>query len=191
MHTAARSATAAHEHAREQQQQQAAAKSGIAPSGGHSSGAGGGGGGGGGRGGAGGEKEQKSTVVVKARVDIQLVVLGLYVGSKRDSKLAHMQVQGLWLTYLTRANGIAELMLTVPRLLVKDCRPETGPELRYIIGNADEVESYAASEVQAQAAGGGGGGGGAGLGLGLGLGLPRLAPSSSNCSTSSLASSGG
>eukprot|EP00850_Spirogloea_muscicola_P002380 SM000009S23509 [mRNA] locus=s9:423530:451441:+ [translate_table: standard] len=95
--------------------------------------------------------EKPVTVVFKVRADLVNAQLGLYTGDNRNSKLAFMQLQGFWLGYHSNSKQEQHIMATVPRFFIKDGRPGIPMELRYIIGNADEVESITNTDTKSAA----------------------------------------
>ncbi|GJP54206.1 hypothetical protein CLOM_g13301 [Closterium sp. NIES-68] len=106
-------------------------------------------------------------------VDVQHVAMELFSGAARDSSLALLQVEGLWVEYRTSSAREMEVMLSLPTMALIDRRPATRPELRLMMGSALDAHAPlcpppgegGATAVKVEAAtagppGGGGGGGG-------------------------------
>ncbi|XP_059076567.1 uncharacterized protein LOC131042467 isoform X2 [Cryptomeria japonica] len=81
-----------------------------------------------------------SHTLLLVTVEIQNVSMELYNGIDRESPLARMDLQGLWVAYRTSSISEIDLYVTLPTLSVMDLRPSTKPEMRLMLGSMADVE---------------------------------------------------
>lgn len=90
------------------------------------------------------EKEGSwTTMMVTATID--LVELRLFKGRTRDIPLASTQVSGVWVAYKVSSLQETVVLVSLETFSVKDDREGIEPELRYMIGKADDMD-YSVSE---------------------------------------------
>ncbi|CAI5951576.1 unnamed protein product [Closterium sp. NIES-65] len=76
-------------------------------------------------------------------VDVQHVQMELFTGHTRDSSLALLQIEGLWVEYRTTSAREMEVMLSLPTMAIIDRRAATRQELRLMMGSALHAHSHA------------------------------------------------
>ncbi|KAH9312826.1 hypothetical protein KI387_027861 [Taxus chinensis] len=81
-----------------------------------------------------------SRTLVLATIKIQNASMELYNGIDRESPLARMDLQGLWVAYRTTSISEIDLYVTLPKLTVMDLRPSTKPEMRLMLGSMADAE---------------------------------------------------
>eukprot|EP00897_Mesotaenium_endlicherianum_P008373 jgi/Mesen1/7564/ME000392S06833 len=91
----------------------------------------------------GGTKREAATwTAMRVVIDFQHVELELFSGpAPRDTSLALLQIQGLWVEYRATSTQESEVLLTLPKVSVLDQRAGARPEMRLMIGSALDVDA--------------------------------------------------
>ncbi|KAI7993232.1 putative vacuolar protein sorting-associated protein 13A [Camellia lanceoleosa] len=84
------------------------------------------------------------TVTIIA-VEVDHALLELCSGVHEDSPLAHVALEGLWVSYRMTSLSEADLYVTIPRFYVLDIRPDTKPEMRLMLGSCTDVPKQAST----------------------------------------------
>ncbi|KAJ7955294.1 calcium-dependent lipid-binding family protein [Quillaja saponaria] len=75
-----------------------------------------------------------SRTVTIVAVVINHALLELYNGLGEESPLAHIALEGLWVSYRMTSLSETDLYVTIPKFSVLDIRPDTKPEMRLMLG---------------------------------------------------------
>ncbi|XP_047337153.1 uncharacterized protein LOC124940662 [Impatiens glandulifera] len=84
-----------------------------------------------------------SRTVTIIAVEVEQALLELCNGNHEDSPLAHVALDGLWVSYRMTSLSEADLYVTVPSFCVLDVRPDTKPEMRLMLGSCTDLPKYA------------------------------------------------
>ncbi|KAL7163357.1 hypothetical protein ACSBR2_039454 [Camellia fascicularis] len=84
------------------------------------------------------------TVTIIA-VEVDHALLELCSGVHEDSPLAHVALEGLWVSYQMTSSSGADLYVTIPRFYVLDIRPDTKPEMWLMLGSYTDVPKQAST----------------------------------------------
>ncbi|XP_065863891.1 uncharacterized protein [Euphorbia lathyris] len=71
-------------------------------------------------------------------VDISYALLELCNGV-HESPLAHLALEGLWVSYRTSSLSETDLYITIPRFSILDVRPDTISEMRLMLGSSSDA----------------------------------------------------
>ncbi|KAJ0228735.1 Vacuolar protein sorting-associated protein 13 [Hirschfeldia incana] len=85
------------------------------------------------------------TVTILA-VDINYVLLELRNSVSEESPLAHVELEGLWVSYRMTSLSETDLYVSVPKVSVLDIRPNTKPEMRLMLGSSVDASKQVSSE---------------------------------------------
>lgn len=85
-------------------------------------------------------QDGSSFTLTLVTVEVHFASLELYNGIDRESPLARMDLQGLWVAYRTSSISEIDLYVTLSKLSVLDLRPSTKPEMRLMLGSMTDVE---------------------------------------------------
>ncbi|KAG7594430.1 Vacuolar protein sorting-associated protein 62 [Arabidopsis thaliana x Arabidopsis arenosa] len=85
------------------------------------------------------------TVTILA-VDINYALLELRNSVNEESPLAHVALEGLWVSYRMTSLSETDLYVSVPKVSVLDIRPNTKPEMRLMLGSSVDASKQASSE---------------------------------------------
>jgi vacuolar protein sorting-associated protein 13A/C len=85
------------------------------------------------------------TVTILA-VDINYALLELRNSVNEESSLAHVALEGLWVSYRMTSLSETDLYVSVPKVSVLDIRPNTKPEMRLMLGSSVDASKQASSE---------------------------------------------
>ncbi|KAG2314342.1 hypothetical protein Bca52824_017464 [Brassica carinata] len=85
------------------------------------------------------------TVTILA-VDINYVLLELRNSVSEESLLAHVELEGLWVSYRMTSLSETDLYVSVPKVSVLDIRPNTKPEMRLMLGSSVDASKQVSSE---------------------------------------------
>ncbi|XP_078433928.1 calcium-dependent lipid-binding family protein isoform X2 [Wolffia australiana] len=77
-----------------------------------------------------------SRTIAVISLEIQTAMLDLHNGIDEESQLAHLALEGLWLSYRTSSLSETDLYLTIRKLSVLDIRHDTKPEMRLMLGSS-------------------------------------------------------
>ncbi|XP_010679516.3 uncharacterized protein LOC104894866 isoform X2 [Beta vulgaris subsp. vulgaris] len=80
-----------------------------------------------------------SRTVSIVAVEINYALLELCNGIHEDSTLAHISLEGLWVSYRMTSLSEADLYVTIPKFSIVDVRPDAKPEMRLMLGPSSEV----------------------------------------------------
>ncbi|KAL7618287.1 hypothetical protein Lser_V15G01600 [Lactuca serriola] len=72
-------------------------------------------------------------------VQMDHALLELCNGIQEDTPLAHITLEGLWLSYRMTSFSEMDLYITLPRFSILDVRPDTRPEMRLMLGTSTDV----------------------------------------------------
>lgn len=78
------------------------------------------------------------TVTIMA-VEVNYALLELRNGVHEDSPLAHISLEGLWVSYRMTSLSETDLYVTIPKFSILDIRPNTKPEMRLMLGSSTDV----------------------------------------------------
>ncbi|KAK1380403.1 Calcium-dependent lipid-binding family protein [Heracleum sosnowskyi] len=84
------------------------------------------------------------TVTIMA-VEVDYALLELCNGIHEESPLAHIILEGLWVSYRMTSLSEADIYVTVPRFSVLDTRPDTKPEMRLMLGSCADISKQTSS----------------------------------------------
>ncbi|CAN7131404.1 unnamed protein product [Brassica rapa subsp. narinosa] len=85
------------------------------------------------------------TVTILA-VDINYALLELRNSVSEESPLAHVELEGLWVSYRMTSLSETDLYVSVPKVSVLDIRPNTKPEMRLMLGSSVDASKQVSSE---------------------------------------------
>ncbi|XP_062108869.1 uncharacterized protein LOC133819601 isoform X1 [Humulus lupulus] len=80
-----------------------------------------------------------SRTVTISTVVVDHALLELYNGIHDESPLAHIALEGLWVSYRMTSLSETDLYITIPKFSVLDVRPDTKPEMRLMLGSSTDV----------------------------------------------------
>ncbi|PON64877.1 Phosphatidylinositol-4, 5-bisphosphate phosphodiesterase gamma [Parasponia andersonii] len=80
-----------------------------------------------------------SRTVTISTVVVDHALLELYNGIHDESRLAHIALEGLWVSYRMTSLSETDLYVTIPKFSVLDIRPDTKPEMRLMLGSSTDV----------------------------------------------------
>ncbi|KAA8527969.1 hypothetical protein F0562_035162 [Nyssa sinensis] len=83
------------------------------------------------------------TVTIMA-VEVDQALLELCNGV-HESPLAHIALEGLWVSYRMTSLSEADLYVTIPRFSILDIRADTKPEMRLMLGSCNDVLKQAST----------------------------------------------
>ncbi|XP_052204938.1 uncharacterized protein LOC127809843 isoform X2 [Diospyros lotus] len=86
-----------------------------------------------------------SRTVTKIEVEVDHALLELCNGVHEDSALAHIALEGLWVSYRMTSLSEADLYVTIPRFYVLDVRSDTKSEMRLMVGSCTDVPKQAST----------------------------------------------
>ncbi|CAI9779714.1 unnamed protein product [Fraxinus pennsylvanica] len=78
------------------------------------------------------------TVTIMA-VEVDYAVLELCNGADEESPLAHVVLEGLWVSYRMTSFSEADLYITIPKFSILDIRPNTKPEMHLMLGSCADA----------------------------------------------------
>lgn len=84
-----------------------------------------------------------SRTVTIIAVEVDHALLELCNGVHEDSPLAHIAIEGLWVSYRMTSLSEADLYVTIPKFYVLDIRPDTKPEMRLMVGSCADAPKQA------------------------------------------------
>ncbi|XP_010524589.1 PREDICTED: uncharacterized protein LOC104802610 [Tarenaya hassleriana] len=91
-----------------------------------------------------GQMIMSQTVTILA-VDINYALLELHNSANEESPLAHVALEGLWVSYRMTSLSETDLYVSVPKFSVLDIRPDTKPEMRLMLGSSVDASKQASS----------------------------------------------
>ncbi|XP_021714350.1 uncharacterized protein LOC110682332 isoform X2 [Chenopodium quinoa] len=80
-----------------------------------------------------------SRTVSIVAVEIKYALLELCTGIHEESTLAHISLEGLWVSYRMTSLSEADLYVTIPKFSIVDVRPDAKPEMRLMLGSSSDV----------------------------------------------------
>ncbi|KAL3812236.1 hypothetical protein ACJIZ3_013504 [Penstemon smallii] len=90
-----------------------------------------------------------SRTVTIVAVGIDYALLELCYGADEGSPLAHVILEGLWVSYRMTSLSEADLYITIPKFSILDFRPSTKPEMRLMLGSCTDVPKQMSPERNA------------------------------------------
>ncbi|KAF9594340.1 hypothetical protein IFM89_030469 [Coptis chinensis] len=82
-----------------------------------------------------------SRTVTVVAVEVNYALLELYNGIDEESPLAHVAIEGFWVSYRMTSSSETDLYLTIPIFSIFDIRPDTRPEMRLMLGSSTDVSN--------------------------------------------------
>ncbi|CAK7326271.1 unnamed protein product [Dovyalis caffra] len=79
-----------------------------------------------------------SQTVTIVAVEVNYALLELCNGV-HESPLAHLELEGLWVSYRTTSLSETDLYVTIPKFSILDIRPGTKPEMRLMLGSSTDA----------------------------------------------------
>ncbi|XP_043726204.1 uncharacterized protein LOC122672780 isoform X2 [Telopea speciosissima] len=80
-----------------------------------------------------------SRTVTIVAVEVNSALLELCNGVGEESPLAHIALEGLWVSYRMTSLSETDLYITIPIFSIVDIRPDTRPEMRLMLGSSYDV----------------------------------------------------
>ncbi|KAL5782083.1 hypothetical protein ACOSP7_007112 [Xanthoceras sorbifolium] len=80
-----------------------------------------------------------SRTVTIIAVEVNYALLELCNGILEQSPLAHIALEGLWVSYRMTSLSEMDLYVTVPKFSIMDIRPNTIPEMRLMLGSSSDA----------------------------------------------------
>ncbi|KAH6757936.1 calcium-dependent lipid-binding family protein [Perilla frutescens var. hirtella] len=87
-----------------------------------------------------------SRTVTTMAVEMDYALLELCYGADKESPLAHVTLEGLWVSYRMTSLSEADLYVTLPRFSILDNRPNTKAEMRLMLGSCTDVPKQMSPE---------------------------------------------
>lgn len=87
-----------------------------------------------------------SRTVTIISVHVNYALLELHHGLVEESTLAHIALEGLWVSYRMTSLSEADLYVTIPKFSILDVRPRTKPEMRLMLGSSAESTKLTSPE---------------------------------------------
>ncbi|KAK7363427.1 hypothetical protein VNO77_05570 [Canavalia gladiata] len=84
-----------------------------------------------------------SQTVTIIAVVVNHALLELCNGTGGESPLAHIAMEGLWVSYRMTSLSETDLFVTIPKFSVLDVRPDTKPEMRLMLGSCTDASKQA------------------------------------------------
>ncbi|KAJ0034329.1 hypothetical protein Pint_24264 [Pistacia integerrima] len=78
-------------------------------------------------------------------VEVDYALLELCTGIIEESPLAHVALEGLWVSYRMTSSSEIDLYVTIPKFSVMDIRPSTKPEMRLMLGSSTDASKQPSS----------------------------------------------
>ncbi|XP_071939359.1 uncharacterized protein [Coffea arabica] len=89
----------------------------------------------------------RTVTIIAVKVDYAL--MEVYHGLLEELPLAHVALEGLWVSYRMTSLSEADLYITIPKFSIIDNRPSTKPEMRLMLGSCTDVMKQMSSESTA------------------------------------------
>ncbi|MQL90982.1 hypothetical protein Taro_023594, partial [Colocasia esculenta] len=83
-----------------------------------------------------------SRTVAVVVLEIQNALLDLHNCLDEESPLAHVALEGLWLSYRRTSLFETDIYLTIPKLSILDIRPDTKPEMCLMLGSSSDASRH-------------------------------------------------
>ncbi|KAF5202036.1 Vacuolar protein sorting-associated protein 13c [Thalictrum thalictroides] len=80
-----------------------------------------------------------SRTVTIVAVEVDYALLELCNGIHEESPLAHLALEGLWVSYRMTSLSETDLYITIPIFSIIDIRPDTRPEMRLMLGSSSDA----------------------------------------------------
>ncbi|KAK1591812.1 hypothetical protein Q3G72_014066 [Acer saccharum] len=80
-----------------------------------------------------------SRTVTIIAVEVNYALLEMCNGNREESPLAHIALEGLWVSYRVTSLSEMDLYVTVPKFSIMDIRPNTKPEMRLMLGSSTDA----------------------------------------------------
>ncbi|KAL6576075.1 hypothetical protein OROHE_000546 [Orobanche hederae] len=87
-----------------------------------------------------------SRTVTIVAVEVDYALLELCYGADKESPLAHVILEGLWVSYRMTSLSEADLYITIPKFSILDIRPNTKVEMRLMLGSCTDVQKQFSPE---------------------------------------------
>ncbi|KAL3505576.1 hypothetical protein ACH5RR_030958 [Cinchona calisaya] len=92
-----------------------------------------------------------SRTVTIIAVEVDYALLEVYHGVLEELSLAHVALEGLWVSYRMTSLSEADLYVTIPKFSIIDNRPSTKPEMRLMLGSCTDLTKQISSESSVEA----------------------------------------
>ncbi|XP_019418850.1 PREDICTED: uncharacterized protein LOC109329610 isoform X2 [Lupinus angustifolius] len=83
-----------------------------------------------------------SQTVTIIAVVVNNALLELCNGPDGESPLAHIALEGLWVSYRMTSLSERDLFVTIPKFSILDVRPDTKPEMRLMLGSSSDASKH-------------------------------------------------
>ncbi|XP_073302377.1 uncharacterized protein [Primulina huaijiensis] len=87
-----------------------------------------------------------SRTVTIIAVELDYALLELCNGADEESPLAHVILEGLWVSYRMTSLSEADLYITIPKFSILDIRPNTKPEMHLLLGSCSDFTKQMSPE---------------------------------------------
>ncbi|XP_012842600.1 PREDICTED: uncharacterized protein LOC105962815 isoform X1 [Erythranthe guttata] len=87
-----------------------------------------------------------SRTVTIVAVEVDYALLELCYGADKESPLAHVILEGLWVSYRMTSLSEADLYITIPKFSILDIRPNTKAEMRLMLGSCTDAPKQMSPE---------------------------------------------
>ncbi|GAB4828173.1 hypothetical protein Ancab_035090 [Ancistrocladus abbreviatus] len=88
-----------------------------------------------------------SRTVSIVAVEVNHALLELCNGMHEESALAHISLDGLWVSYRMTSLSEADLYVTIPKFSILDVRPDSKPEMRLMLGSSSDISRQTAANI--------------------------------------------
>ncbi|XP_044485071.1 uncharacterized protein LOC123210663 isoform X2 [Mangifera indica] len=78
-------------------------------------------------------------------VEVEYALLELCTGIIEESPLAHVALEGFWVSYRMTSSSERDLYVTIPKFSIMDIRPGTKPEMRLMLGSSTDASKQPSS----------------------------------------------
>ncbi|GAB2216278.1 hypothetical protein Droror1_Dr00024048 [Drosera rotundifolia] len=89
-----------------------------------------------------------SRTVTIVAVEVNHALLELCTDVHEISALAHISLEGLWVSYRMTSLSEVDLYVTVPKFCIMDARPDSKPEMRLMLGSSSDISRQGAGYSQ-------------------------------------------
>ncbi|CAN6447305.1 unnamed protein product [Victoria cruziana] len=80
-----------------------------------------------------------SRTVTLMTVEVSYALMELYNGFDKGSPLAHISLEGLWVSYRTTSHWETDIYVTIPKFSVVDIRPDAKQEMCLMLGSSSDI----------------------------------------------------
>ncbi|XP_031479692.1 uncharacterized protein LOC116250249 isoform X3 [Nymphaea colorata] len=80
-----------------------------------------------------------SRTVTLVTVEVSYALMELYNGFDKSSPLAHISLEGLWVSYRTTSLWETDIYVTIPKFSIVDIRPDAKQEMCLMLGSSSDI----------------------------------------------------